>query len=283
MKNWFDSLNEIVRYIENNLDEEISYDTLGKMMGYSTYHLQRLFLMVAGVSLSEYIRCRRLSKAAQELISQNSKITDLAYKYGYSSPTSFNRAFKAFHGVTPKELKKESVLIKAYPPLTFELSIKGASSLDYRIVHTDAFKIVGKKLPTTMENGASYTELPAFWQQIQQSGDIPNILAFMNEQPFGLLGVSDYNPNLSKSEFDYYIAAATTMPTPEGYDELIIPAATWAAFPHRMASPEEMQKFQHQIIMDWLPSSGYQFAFGPDLEVYAQDNTLETWIPVIES
>ncbi|WP_321385393.1 AraC family transcriptional regulator [uncultured Enterococcus sp.] len=280
MKNWFDSLNEIVLFIENNLEEEISYDELGKMMGYSTYHLQRLFLMVAGVSLSEYIRCRRLSKAAQELISHNSKITDLAYNYGYSSPTSFNRAFKAFHGVTPKELKKNSVLIKAYPPLSFELSIKGASSLDYRIVHTEAFKIVGKKLPTTMENGASYKELPAFWQQVQQSGEIPDILALMNTEPLGLLGVSDYNPNLKKSEFDYYIAVATTAPTPDNYEELIIPAATWAAFPHRMASPKEMQKFQHQIVMDWLPSSGYQFAFGPDLEVYGQDNSLETWIPV---
>lgn len=282
MKNWFDSLNEIVLYIEENLEEEISYDTLGKMMGYSPYHLQRLFLMVAGVSLSEYIRCRRLSKAAQELISQNSKITDLAYKYGYSSPTSFNRAFKAFHGVTPKELKKNSVLIKAYPPLTFELSIKGASSLDYRIVRTEAFKIVGKKLSTTMENGASYKELPAFWQQLQQSGAIPDILALMNCQPFGLLGVSDYNPNLNKSEFDYYIAVATTSPTPDGYEELIVPTTTWAAFPHKVASPEEMQKFQHQIVMDWLPSSGYQFAFGPDLEVYGNDNTLETWIPVTQ-
>ncbi|MBL1223858.1 AraC family transcriptional regulator [Enterococcus sp. BWR-S5] len=185
MKNWFDSLNELVLFIENNLEEEISYDELGKRMGYSTYHLQRLFLMVAGVSLSEYIRCRRLSKAAQELISQNSKITDLAYNYGYSSPTSFNRAFKAFHGVTPKELKKNSVLIKAYPPLSFELSIKGANSLDYRIVHTEAFKIAGKKLPTTMENGASYRELPAFWQQVQQSGEIPDILALMNTEPLG--------------------------------------------------------------------------------------------------
>lgn len=252
------------------------------MMGYSTYHLQRLFLMVAGVSLSEYIRCRRLSKAAQELISQNSKITDLAFKYGYSSPTSFNRAFKAFHGVTPKDLKKDSIIIKAYPPLTFELSIKGASSLDYRILHTEAFKIVGKKLHTTMENGNSYRELPAFWQLTQQSGEIPNILALMNAQPFGLLGVSDYNPNLNQSEFDYYIAAATSLPTPEGYEELIIPAATWAAFPHPMTSPEEMQKFQQQIVMDWLPSSGYQFAFGPDLEVYGKENTLETWIPVTQ-
>ncbi|MBP1045350.1 AraC family transcriptional regulator [Enterococcus sp. BWM-S5] len=283
MKNWFDSLNEIITYIENNLEEEISYDELSKMMGYSIYHLQRLFLMVAGVSLSEYIRCRRLSKAAQELISQNSKIIDLAYKYGYSSPTSFNRAFKAFHGVTPKELKKDSVVIKAYPPLTFELSIKGASSLDYRVVHTEAFKIVGKKIHTTMENGISYRELPEFWQQIQQNGEIPGILSLMNQQPMGLLGVSDYNPNLDQSEFDYYIAAATTLPTPEGYEELTIPAATWAAFPHKLTNPEDMQKFQHQIVMDWLPSSGYQFAFGPDLEVYGKDDTLETWIPVTEN
>lgn len=280
MNSWFDSLNDMISYIEDNLDKEIEYEALSKIMGYSTYHIQRLFLMVANVSISEYIRCRRLSKAAHELLNEDSKITDIAFKYGYSSSTSFNRAFKAFHGITPKDIRKSGTLIKAYPPLAFDFSIKGASAMDYRLVHTNTFKVVGKKIHTTMEDRKSYQELPEFWMQVQQGGEIPTILLLMNQEPFGLLGVSDYNPNLDQNEFDYYIGVSSNTEAPDGFSEVAIAATMWAAFPHKMGTPEDMQKFQNQIIMEWLPSSGYEFAVGPDLEVYGQDNTVETWIPV---
>ncbi|MHC5215836.1 AraC family transcriptional regulator [Enterococcus sp. LJL128] len=279
MINWLDGMNKVVMYIENHLDEEIDYEELGKILGYSTYHMQRLFLMVAGVSISEYIRCRRLSKAAHEIIS-GSSVTDTAYRYGYSSPTSFSRAFKAMHEVTPKDIKKGGVMVKAYPPLSFELSIKGANTLNYRIVQMDGFKVVGKKIHTTMENGMSYQELPKFWQQTQQSGEVPAILSLMDREPMGLLGISDYNPKLDESTFDYYIGAATSKETPDGFFELTVPAATWAAFPHKLSLPEEVQQFQKKIVTEWLPTSGYQFAFGPDIEVYGKEGDMETWIPV---
>lgn len=280
MNNLFIEFNEIITYIENNLTEEIDYKQLGKIVGYSPYHLQRLFLMITNIPISEYIRNRRLSCSAYDLLNDNNSVTDIAYKYGYSSPTSFNRAFKAFHGVTPRDIKKQETFIKAYPPLSFELSIKGANSINYKIVNTESFRIVGKKLHTTMEGGKSYGELPIFWQKIQQTDDVPKLLSLMNKEPFGLLGVSDYNPSLEENAFDYYIGVSTNCEQIEGYDELVIPETTWATFPHHLGSPEEMQQFQKQIVMEWLPTSGYQFAFGPDLEVYGQDNTVETWIPV---
>lgn len=118
---------------------------------------------VAGVPCSEYIRNRRLSKAAMELQTGNEKVIDVAIKYGYSSPNSFNRAFKIFHGVAPSSLKKEGVTVKAYPPLFFNLEIKGAHTLEYRLVQKDAFRIVGIKIHTTMENGTCYRDIPLAW------------------------------------------------------------------------------------------------------------------------
>lgn len=274
------SFNKIVSYIEKNLSGNIDYNEMGKIIGYSPYHLQRLFLMLSNTPISEYIRCRRLSCSAHDLLDEKNSVTDIAYKYGYSSPTSFNRAFKAFHGITPKDLKKNEQFIKAYPPLSFELSIRGAVSMDYKIVNTDSFRIMGKKIKTSMEDGKSYKELPAFWQELQKSTDIPELLSCMNQQPFGLLGISDYNPNLDDSSFNYYIGVSTDCELRNNCAELVIPKTTWATFKRQGGTPEELQEFQRKIIFDWLPTSGYEFAIGPDLEVYGQDNTVEMWLPV---
>ena len=274
------SFDKMISYIEEQLTEEIDYNKLGEIVGYSPCHLQRLFLMLTNIPISEYIRHRRLSCSAYDLLDGKNSVTDVALKYQYSSPTAFNRAFKAFHGVTPKEIKKGEHFVKAYPPMHLKLSIKGATSLSYRLVTTEEFRVIGKKLQTTMENGQSYQELPAFWQSIRQTKDIPNLLSMMNSQPFGLLGVSNYNPNLDENIFDYYIGVSSSLELQDGYEELVIPKTTWATFPHPLDSPEKMQEFQQKIVMDWLPSSGYEFAVGPDLEVYGQDNTVEMWIPV---
>lgn len=278
--NWLDGFNKVITYMEDHLEEEIDYETLADILGYSVYHFQRLFMMISGVSVAEYIRSRRLSQAAFELLNDNSKVIDVAFKYGYSSPTSFNRAFKAMHGVPPKDIKKGDSLLKAYPPLSFELTMKGASTLDYRIVKTETFTVVGEKLATTMENGICYKALPSFWEEIKKSGKIPQILALMNTPPFGLLGVSDYNPDFSESEFNYLIAVSTDKEPPKEFSRLVIPATTWAAFPHKLEASEKVQNFQHKIVTEWLPTSGYEFTKGPDLEVYNEDGSMETWIPI---
>ncbi|WP_211334623.1 AraC family transcriptional regulator [Vagococcus acidifermentans] len=280
MENIVDRFNDIVAFIEEHLTEKIDYEEMGKNVGYSPYHLQRLFLMLSNVPISEYIRCRRLACSAHDLLDENNRVTDIAYKYGYSSPTSFNRAFKAFHGITPKDIKKKEHFVKAYPPLSLEVTVKGAAVLDYKIVRTECFRIIGKKIRTTMKEGRSYREIPAFWGELQMNKVIPSILSHMNQAPVGLLGISDYNPNIDDSKFDYYIGVSSTHEAGEGWHELTIAAATWATFKHQGATPEEIQACQCQIVMDWLPTSGYEFAAGPDLEVYGEDNTIETWIPV---
>lgn len=281
--NWLDGFNKVVAYIEAHLEEEMDYDKIADIFGYSSYHFQRLFMLISGVSLAEYVRSRRLSKAAEDLLDPNTKVIDIAYKYGYSSPNSFNRAFKAMHGVSAKDVKKQETTIKAFPPLSFELTIKGADAMDYRIQELPSFRIVGKKIHSTMLNGQCYREVPAFWSEQMQSGAIQEVLSLMNEQPMGLLGIGDYNPDLDTSEFDYYIAVSTNKEIPEGMDELMIPASTWAVFPHPSTESESAQKFQQRIVMEWLPSSGYEFSKAPDVETYDAEGNMETWIPVIKT
>lgn len=277
--NWMDGFNKIVNYIEDNLENEIDYSQLANILGYSVYHFQRLFMMIAGVPIAEYIRSRRLAKAAVELQTTDNKVIDVAIKYSYSSAGAFNRAFKKMHQITPSDVKRNGVTIKAYPPLSFSLTIKGTETMDYRIEEKKAFRVVGLKLTTTAENGKSYKQIPALWGEIIQSGQQNSILALMNQEPYGFLGVSDYDPELETSEFDYYIACPSDMAVPDGMSEYNVPAATWAIF--SCENVRDLQKLQQQIVMDWLPTSGYEFGHTPDIEFYHVDGIVDVWLPVI--
>lgn len=280
--NWLDGFNQVIEYIENHLEDEIDYEKIADIFGYSVYHVQRLFAMVAGVPFSEYIRNRKLSKAAMELQGNECKVIDIALKYGYSSPNSFNRAFKVFHGVVPSDVKKEGITIKAYPPLCFELIVKGAQAMEYRIVRKKAFRIVGVTLHTTLENGECYQSAPSFWRNLIQAGGQNNILALMNHEPYGLLGVSNYSPDFSSGEFDYFIACSTDKPVPEGMKEFIVPESTWAIFSSKAKEADAIQKLEQRIVMEWLPTSGYEFAKAPDIEAYDAEGNADIWIPVIK-
>ena len=105
MMKWLENLSNAIEYIEKNLDSDISVDAAAQIACCSTYYFQRMFTYVAGISLSEYIRRRRMSQAAFELQRTDKKVLDIALKYGYSSPTAFNRAFQSVHGITPVAAK----------------------------------------------------------------------------------------------------------------------------------------------------------------------------------
>jgi AraC family transcriptional regulator len=278
--NWLEGINKVIEYIEVHLEDEINYEEVSEIFGYSVYHVQRLFAMIAGVPISEYIRNRKLSKAATELQLSDSKVIDIALKYGYTSPNSFNRAFKTFHGVVPSDVKKKKVMLKAFPPLYFELTVNGAKTLEYCIERRNAFRIVGKKLNTTIENGECYSTIPEFWKSILESGYQKNIFELMNQEPSGLLGVSHYSTDFNTGAFDYYVACSTDNPVPEGMEEYIVPESTWAIFPCVDNSPNGIQDLENRIVMEWMPTSGYEFAKAPDLEVHISLEETEIWIPV---
>jgi AraC-type DNA-binding domain-containing proteins len=140
-----EKMNGALIYIEENLTNDIDFKEAARLAFCSEYHFKRMFSFLSGITLSEYIRRRRLTLAAFELINSNIRIIDVAVKYGYGSPDSFTRAFQSLHGVTPTEARNIGQSLKAYPPMTFQLSIKGGTQMNYRIEEKEAFRIIGIK------------------------------------------------------------------------------------------------------------------------------------------
>lgn len=280
---WITRLNEALAYIEENLDGKISYNQAAKIACCSTYHFQRMFSYIADVPLAEYIRRRRITLAAFDLQSSKEKVIDIALKYGYDSPTSFNRAFQNVHGVSPTEARSKGVSLKAYPRISFKITIKGEAEMNYKIISKDSFKIVGVKEHYNMSVEECFAQVPVFWQKTVQSGIIPGIVTLIDQEPYGLLGVST---SMDSQDFDYYIAAATSQAAPEGMEEYTVPACTWAVFECIGPMPYAIQELQKRIITEWLPTSGYEYANAPDIEVYfegdqqAADYRCEVWLPI---
>ena len=127
---WIDRLNDAIGYIEEHLRGEIDAAQLGKIACCSSYHFQRMFTYMAGVTLSEYIRRRKMSLAAVDLQTTDAKIIDIAEKYGYRSPTAFNRAFQGIHGVAPSAARDAGVSVKSFTPITFKVNLKGAEEMN---------------------------------------------------------------------------------------------------------------------------------------------------------
>lgn len=128
---WMNRLNSAINYMEEHMEQEIDMEKVASIAGCSSYHFQRMFAYMANVPLSEYIRKRKMSLAAADLLQEENKVIDIALKYGYDSPTAFNRAFKSVHGVAPSKIKEDGIAIKAYPPIHFHITIKGEEEMNY--------------------------------------------------------------------------------------------------------------------------------------------------------
>ena len=276
---WIERLNQAMGYIEENLADQIDYEQLGRIACCSSYHFQRMFSYMAGMPLSEYVRKRKMSLAAVELQGSNAKVIDVAEKYGYQSPTAFNRAFQSIHGVAPSVVKDEGVSIKSFPPITFKITVKGAEEMDYRIETKGAFRIVGVSVPLEKEIEKNFIVIPSKWQEISMNGTLQQLVQMMDREPMGVLGISTCN---GEEPWRYYIAVSTSKEK-DGLEEYTVPAATWAIFPGT-GTNESIQELERRIVTEWLPTSGYEYADAPDVEVYLnpdpQNAQYEVWIPV---
>lgn len=234
---------------------------------------------MAGVTLAEYIRRRKMSLAAVDLQGKNEKIMDVAAKYGYSSPTAFNRAFQSIHGIAPSAVKEDGAAVKSFPPITFSIAVKGAEEMNYRIETKEAFRIVGVSAPLRKELEQNFTVVPQMWQEAAGNGTIEKLAGMMDAPPAGLLGVSACH---DAEQWKYWIAVSSTKDCGE-FEEYTVPACTWAIFPGSGANLS-IQNLEQRIITEWLPTSGYEYANAPDIEVYLnadpQNAQYEVWIPV---
>ena len=277
---WVERLNQSMGYIEEHLTDEIDYEQLGRIACCSAYHFQRMFTYMAGITLAEYIRRRKMSLAAVDLQGGDAKIIDVAEKYGYNSPTAFNRAFQSVHGIAPSAVRKEGVSVKTFPLVSFKISVKGAVEMDYRIETKEAFRITGISAPLFKEIEKNFKVVPDMWGKAAQDGTVQKLAGMMDSQPMGLLGVSACN---DEEEWKYFIAVSSSKKD-DAFEEYIVPASTWAIFPGS-GTNQSIQELEQRIVTEWLPTSGYEYANAPDIEVYLnpdpQNAQYEVWIPVV--
>ena len=278
---WIDRLNEAVQYIEEHISDEIDHEQAARIACCSSYHFQRMFTYLAGVPLSEHLRRRRMSLAALDLYDGNTRIIDVAMKYGYSSPTAFNRAFQSVHGIAPSLVKGDGVSLKSFPPISFKITIIGVEEMHYRIEKKDAFRIVGVAEPLEKECEKNFEIVPKMWERAAANGTIQKLLGMMSGQPAGLLGVCIAN---DAEEWRYFIAVASSQEADNAFKQYTVPSLTWAIFSGEGQCPGAIQELGKQIMTNWLPTSGYEYDNGPDVEVYLtpdpQNAKFEVWIPI---
>ena len=286
--NLLEEMNNALSYIEEQLAGEINYREAARLAMCSEYHFKRMFSFLAGIPLSEYVRRRRLTLAAFDLQHSPLRIIDIAVTYGYSSPDAFTKAFQLFHGVTPSEARLNGQPLKAFPRMTFQLTVRGGNEMNYRIEEKEAFRIAGlhKRVPIVFE-GVN-PEIAAMWQSLNMEL-IGQLKALSNITPQGMISAS---VNFSegrmeeKGELDHYIGVATTLECPDTFAQLEVAAGTWAVFEAVGPFPETLQNVWGRIYSEWFPSSHYELVEGPEILWNESKDTAspayrsEIWIPV---
>ncbi|TFD99472.1 AraC family transcriptional regulator [Jeotgalibacillus salarius] len=278
--------NEAVSYIEENLTDEIEIKEVAMRAGSSEYHFRRMFSFLAGVSLSEYIRFRRLTLAVSDL--KDHRVIDLAVKYGYQSADAFSRAFQSYHGVTPAEARTTNKPLKSFSPMTFQLTIRGGENMNVRIVEKDAFRMIGLKKRVTIIFEGVNPEIEKMWHSLTPES-IQELKRLSNIEPAGMISAS---ANFSegrmeeKGELDHYIGVASTEACPEHFECLEVQASTWAVFEAKGKFPDTLQNVWGRIYSEWFPTNPYEQAEGPEILWNEQPDTTvpdfrsEIWIPV---
>lgn len=284
------NMNQAMGYIEECLDGEMDMSRAARLAGCSEYHFTRMFSFLAGIPLSEYVRRRRLTLAASDLKQTEMRIIDIALKYGYQSPDSFTRAFYQLHGMSPSEALNPDAQIKAFPQMTFQLTIRGGNEMKYRIEEKEAFRIIGIMRRVSIVFNGVNPEIASMWESLNEK-KIAALKELSNVQPNGLVSAS---VNFSeermeeKGGLDHYIGVASTLDCPDGQGlaALEVPASTWAVFEVIGPFPETLQNVWGRIYSEWFPSTGFELAKGPEIlwneqkDVTVPDFRSEIWIPV---
>ncbi|MEK8130738.1 AraC family transcriptional regulator [Paenibacillus filicis] len=281
---WVDRMNQAIGYIEDHLTEEIDYSEAARIACCSVYHLQRMFPFITEVSLSEYIRRRRLTLAAYELQNSKVKVIDLALKYGYDSPEAFTRAFQQVHGTTPTAARSAGAKLKAYSRISFHISIKGAAEMNYRIEALKGFSIVG--VEERVNTDEAFHVVPGLWAKAGSEGLFGKLWEVRSpDHPVrGILGVCADGDWGKSEEFSYILSMVSDhKPPPEGMIAREFPEATWAVF-EAEGPPETLGEIWRRLYTEWVPSSAYELAYLPAIECYLppEENKNELWVPVVK-
>lgn len=295
---WVTGMQRAIDYVEAHLTEDVDYDAAARESFSSPYHFQRVFSILCGYTLGEYIRSRRLALAGAELAEGRISVIDAALKYGYESPDSFARAFRRFHGVNPSQAR-EGATLKSFSRLSMKISLEGGSMMDYRIEQKPELVLTGFKrrftgTPAEREDQECDFYLSTRGNQYMLKGMARDLDTFYNVMT-----------NFGDDGYDFYIAAKLREGMTEKLGEILgaedaarfetvtIPARQYLVCETERAEyPTELfADLRRRVVSEWLPSSGYELAEAPEVSVYHwyaregddavnRSRFVELWLPV---
>lgn len=260
--NVYTSLNQMIDYIESHLTDNIDYQILAKFLGINVYTMERFFSLLTNVTITEYIRNRKLSMSFYDLYYKQDKIIDVALKYGYENPTSFSRAFQKFHGVKPSEVKKGNVQLQNYPKFHFDENVKTGKNLKYRICSMDQMTLYGKGKKCTEETISKVA--PSFYNEMYLKYHLKEY------------GMVYYENRFYSNNLEYWVLNETYE---KGFDTFQLPASKWLVFQIDSKKPKEIQELSRQFYDYFLPSCNFNVRNIPELEKY-YENYMELWVPI---
>ena len=256
--NIYKALNEITLYIDKHLEDEIEYDYLAKILGVNVYTMQRLFTMLVGIPLAEYIRKRRLSCAGVDLYEGKLKVIDVALKYQYDNATSFSRAFERFHGIKPSMVNK-NVKLKNLARIVFNEEVKINSELDYEIVELSAMNLYGKGIATNNMNIKN--DAPLFFKKFENK--------YKDKYGPVKYGMITYDAEREESQ-KYYCLYDKEI---SNFEHIYLQASKWLRFRINSQVAKEIQDMSQEFYQDFLPSCKYNLRELPEIEYYHDDVT----------
>lgn len=281
-------LNALVESVEQRLAEDIDVAALAVDLGTTEYHLRRMFSSLAGMPLSEYIRRRRMTLAAADVLGEED-LLGIAVRYGYGSTEAFGRAFRSVHGVGHGEVRRHGGFLRTQPQIRFRLTVEGNSTMDARISERPAFMLIGHaaRVPLIHEGANSHIQQHIASLPVTEHSR-PRELS--NTEPPGLLQVSDdVDPDYTEgAELTYLHGVAVTegTPVPEDLDTIEVPAGTWVVFRTEGEHPAALQSAWAASATEWFPSNPWRLRPGPSMVAVLEraddfsTATCDLWLPV---
>ncbi|WP_053714195.1 AraC family transcriptional regulator [Streptomyces sp. XY413] len=280
-------LNQALDHLEARLDREIDMAEVARIAAVSEYHFRRLFSALAGMPLPVYVRRRRMTLAGADVLAGELTLLDVAVRYGYGSGEAFARAFRSVHGIGPGEARRTGAVLTAQPRMSFRVVVEGSTSMRYRIVEKESFRVVGRKATVPLVHEGLNEAASAHVESLDERA-IVRMKALVGCEPQGILSAVVHLTDSREegAEVDYWVGvAALPGATAEGLDRLDVPAGTWAVFDNRGPYPGALQELWRDVFTQWFPSNPYASRPGPELlltqpvEVGAETDS-QLWIPV---
>lgn len=264
----------------------IDVGQLSRTAGTSEHHFRRTFSTLAGMPWGEYARRRRMTLAAADVLSDELSLLDVAVKHGYGSLEAFSRAFRAVHGVGAGQARRERPPLVSQPRVSFHVVVEGSSSMHYRIVEKEPFRVVGLKARVPLVHLGPNTAIQEFVRSVPPEVR-DRIAALSDQEPHGVVSVTDLQdgPREEGTGLDYWYAAVTSRPAPAGLAELPMPAGAWLVLTSSGTTyPEGLQLMWRDAYAEWFPANPWRSRPGPEmLQVDIRDDGTadgELWLPI---